>query len=139
MPRQSTQGEWQVFESDNLRLWCGDFFTMSAAQLGRIDAVYDRAALIALPAPMRQRYARHMQTLVGAVPHLLITLDYPQAGMDGPPFSVEQAEVQALFGERYSGTRPHACEDVLSGNPHLQQRGLERLNECVYLLQVRKI
>jgi thiopurine S-methyltransferase len=138
-PRQRRQGEWQVWESDNLRLWCGDFFKLSAAQLGPIDAVYDRAALIALPAAMRQAYARHMQSLVGAVPHLLITLDYPQARMDGPPFSVEQAEVAALFGERYSGTRPHACDDVLASNPHLQQRGLERLNECVYLLQVRKI
>jgi thiopurine S-methyltransferase len=136
--QHSRHGDWQVWESDQLRLWCGDFFKLNAAQLGPIDAVYDRAALIALPAAMRQAYVRHMQSLVGEVPHLLITLEYPQAKMDGPPFSVEPAEVEALFGERYSGIQAHACDDVLSHNAHLQQRGLERLNECVYLLQVRK-
>ena len=121
-----------------MRLWCGDFFGLQAAQLGSIDAVYDRAALIALPAAMRASYAQHLQTLVGVVPHLLVTLEYPQDNMDGPPFSVEQAEVEALFGERYAGTRPHFCEDVLGHNSNLQQRGLERLNECVYLLQAHR-
>lgn len=133
-----TQGDWQIWEHENLRLWCGDFFNLSPAQLGPIDAVYDRAALIALPAAMRQAYVRHMQNLVGEVPHLLITLEYPQAKMDGPPFSVEQAEVEDLFGARYRGTQAHACDDVLTDNANLRERGLERLNECVYLLQVRK-
>jgi thiopurine S-methyltransferase len=137
-PSISTQGDLQVWESGNLRLWCGDFFKLRSAQLGPIDAVYDRAALIALPAPMRQAYAIHMQALVGSVPHLLITLEYPQTGMDGPPFSVEQTEVEHLFAERYTGTRPQVCEDALTASPNLQQRGLDRLNECVYLLQTRR-
>lgn len=136
--QQSQQGEFQVWQSEGLRLWCGDFFKLTPAQLGPIDAVYDRAALVALPADMRQRYVQHMQTLVGEVPHLLITLEYPQAQMDGPPFSVEQMEVEALFGERYRGTASHHCDDILSENDHLQKRGLQRLNECAYLLQVRK-
>ena len=136
--QQSRQGEFQVWEGDRLRFWCGDFFNLTAAQLGPIDAVYDRAALIALPPAMRQQYVQHMHTLVGEVPHLLITLEYPQAQMDGPPFSVEQAEVDALFSERFNGTESHHCDDVLSANTHLQQRGLKHLNECAYLLQVRK-
>lgn len=137
-PRRHKQGDWDVWESDGVRLWCGDFFQLDAATLGPIDAVYDRAALIALPAPMRQQYVRHIQSLGGAVPHLLVTLEYPQDKMDGPPFCVAQAEVQALFGERYHGTTPLACNDVLAETPQLRQRGLDRLNECVYLLQVRK-
>lgn len=131
-------GDWQVWESDALRIWCGDFFKLSADQLGPIDAVYDRAALIALPAEMRRRYVKHLETLVGDVPHLLVTLEYPQEQMDGPPFSVEQVEVETLFSARYHGTHAHHCDDVLSANAHLQQRGVGRLNECVYLLQVRK-
>lgn len=137
-PRVTTQGEFQVWESENLRLWCGDFFQLTTSLLGSIDAVYDRAALIALPAPMRQQYVRHIQTLAGTVPHLLITLEYPQHQMDGPPFSVAQAEVQALFAERYSGTQAQACDDILGEMPQLQQRGVASLNECVYLLQVGK-
>ena len=136
--RQTRLGDWQVWEGDGLRLWCGDFFALRPEQLGHIDAVYDRAALIALPTEMRQQYVRHMQTLVGPVPHLLITLEYPQDKMSGPPFSVEQAEVEALFGERYHGTQSPKCDDVLDENAHFRERGLDRLNECVYQLQVRK-
>ena len=136
-PRCSQQGEFQVWESDGLRLWCGDFFKLGAGMLGPVDAVYDRAALIALPAPMRRQYVDHLQILAGPLPHFLVTLVYPQAQMDGPPFSVDQAEVDSLFADRYAGTRPHACHDVLSESPQLQQRGLDRLDECVYLLQVR--
>jgi thiopurine S-methyltransferase len=137
-PRQQRQGEWLVWEGENVRLWCGDFFRLTAAQIGPIDAVYDRAALIALPAMMRREYVRHMLSLVGRVPHLLITLAYAQEQMDGPPFSVEQAEVEGLFAEQFTGTTPRYCENVLSANEHLQQRGLTRLDECVYLLQVPK-
>lgn len=137
-PQVTSLGDFQVWECGNLRLWCGDLFNLTASLLGPIDAVYDRAALIALPAPMRQRYVQHIQTLAGTVPHLLIALDYPQQQMDGPPFSVAQAEVEALFAERYAGTQAQACDDVLSETPRMQQRGLAHLNECVYLLQVRK-
>lgn len=136
--RHSQQGAFQVWESDGIRLWCGDFFSLEPGMLGPVDAVYDRAALIALPAPMRRKYVRQLQNLVGAVPHLLVTLEYPQTKMDGPPFSVDQAEVDSLFSDRFSGTMPHALHDVLSESLHLQERGLDRLNECVYLLQVRK-
>ncbi len=137
-PSVTSRSDWQVWEAEKLRLWCGDFFALTAADLGPIDAVYDRAALIALPKALRLRYVQHMHRLVGPVPHLLITLEYPQALMDGPPFAVEQPEVQALLGANYTGTQPHVCDDVLTGNDRLQQRGLDRLNECVYLLQVRK-
>lgn len=138
VPQRSAQGDWQVWQSDNLRLWCGDFFNLRPGHLGRIDAVYDRAALIALPEAMRRQYADHLQSLVGSVPHLLVTLEYPQGQMSGPPFSVEQSEVEALYGERYRGTQAPMCADVLADTPNFRERGIDRLNECVYLLQVRK-
>lgn len=136
--KYSQQGDWQLWETDRLQVWGGDFFTLGREQLGHIDAVYDRAALIALPPPMRQQYVEHMQTLVGAVPHLLVTMEYPQQQMSGPPFSVDQAEVAGLFSARYTGTEAPLCEDILASNPHFRERGLGRLSECVYLLQVRK-
>ncbi|MBI1422607.1 MAG: thiopurine S-methyltransferase [Gammaproteobacteria bacterium] len=136
--RQSTQGAFQVWEADGLRLWCGDFFKLDSTRLGPVDAVYDRAALIALPEEMRRHYVRHLQTLIGPVPHLLITLDYPQSQMNGPPFAVGQAEVEALFSDRFDGTHAPLCHDVLRDNAHLQSRGVERLHECVYQLQVPK-
>jgi len=136
--QQSEQGAWQVWECENLRLWCGDFFQLGEAQLGVIDAVYDRAALIALPPEMRPRYAQQLHNLAGDAACLLITLDYPQAEMSGPPFAVSPAEVAQLYQAAYHGTEPVVSEDVLADNAHLRERGLGRLEEAVYRLQVRK-
>ena len=70
-------------------------------RITRIDAVYDRAALIALPPRSRNRYARHQFDLTGGAGQLLITLDYDQTQMDGPPFSVPEEEIGVLYGGRY--------------------------------------
>jgi thiopurine S-methyltransferase len=80
----------------------GDIFDVDAAMLGRVAAVYDRAALIALPHDMRTRYAAHMAAITGAAPQLLICLIHGSG--DGPPFSVDAAEVQRVYGGTYART-----------------------------------
>jgi thiopurine S-methyltransferase len=49
---------------------------------------------------MRRRYTEHLSALTNGAPQLLIALEYEQQGRDGPPFSVDAAEVQALYGGR---------------------------------------
>jgi thiopurine S-methyltransferase len=80
-----------------LDVFVGDIFDLSASALGSVDAVYDRAALIALPVEMRRRYTAHMRSLVGELPQLLVTLEYDQSRLDGPPFSVPALEVRQIF------------------------------------------
>lgn len=87
--------QWQA---EGLRLFCGDFFDLSAEDVKGVKAVYDRAALVALPSEMRQRYVAHLRDILSSgVQILLITMEYDQSQMDGPPFSVPQAEVETLF------------------------------------------
>jgi thiopurine S-methyltransferase len=87
------------FSSDQLTLFAGDYFQLTTRDLGQIQAVFDRAALIALPPEMRGDYVRHMAGLLPQGAHiLLITMDYPPGTLEGPPFRVEEAEVQALYG-----------------------------------------
>ena len=74
-----------------------DFFAVTAAQVGHIDSIYDRAALIALPPDMRVRYAAHLQALAPDAQMLLVTLEYPEGTMPGPPFCVREDEVRALY------------------------------------------
>ena len=93
-------GELTQRSTGGLDVFVGDFFGLSRAQLGLVDAVYDRAALIALPLDMRRRYTEHLSALTNGAPQLLIALEYEQQGRDGPPFSVDAAEVQALYGGR---------------------------------------
>jgi thiopurine S-methyltransferase len=86
------------YSADGLKLRVGDFFALQREELQGIDAVYDRASLIALPPAMRRDYVRHMAELLSSGAHiLLITMEYPDGSLDGPPFSVPEEEVQRLF------------------------------------------
>jgi thiopurine S-methyltransferase len=99
--------------------------------------VYDRASLIALPPEMRVSYVRHLASILPrATRILLITVEYPQTEMQGPPFSVSSGEVEALYRE-YAEVRLLAELDVLAQNPRFQQRGLSRLQENIFLLTLR--
>jgi thiopurine S-methyltransferase len=88
---------WSV---PSLDIFVGDMFALTATALGMIDAVYDRAALIALPPDMRERYASHLDALTNGAPQLLITLAYEQSRLAGPPFSVEEPELRRLYPDR---------------------------------------
>ena len=46
-------GAFRRYRSGAIEVLCGDFFSLTAADLLECRALYDRAALIALPAPMR--------------------------------------------------------------------------------------
>ncbi|PYD75261.1 thiopurine S-methyltransferase [Novacetimonas pomaceti] len=104
VPRITATGRLRRFEAKGLCIFVGDFFDLSRQELGHVDGVYDRAALIALPAPVRQRYATHLISITDAAPQLLICLDYDQACRAGPPFSVNEAEVRRHYEDRFELT-----------------------------------
>ena len=91
----------KAYETDNLTVFVGDIFALSRDLLGPVDAIYDRAALVALPATMRPRYAAHLSEVGACAPQLLISFDYEQSQLPGPPFAVPAAELAELYGERY--------------------------------------
>jgi thiopurine S-methyltransferase len=92
-------GEYKRFLSAHIEILCGDFFSVTKELLGNISAVFDRAALIALPPEMRKQYAEKMQYILNSeVETLLIALEYPDSSVNAPPFAVFQKEVEALYG-----------------------------------------
>ena len=136
-PSHIISGKFECCEAENIRILCGDFFDLSAGDLAKVKAVYDRASLVALPPDMRERYVRHLVNILPASTKiLLITFDYPQAEMPGPPFAVTVSEVEALYG-KYAEVRLLAQENVLAQNPRFQQRGMSRMEENVFLLTLR--
>lgn len=90
------------FSHGRLTLWHGDFFLLSEGQVGSVDAVYDRAALVALPDDLRSRYAKRLPELTRRAPQLLISYAYDQNQTDGPPFSIPQQEINQLYGKTFS-------------------------------------
>ncbi|MDZ7870499.1 MAG: thiopurine S-methyltransferase [Rheinheimera sp.] len=85
------------YQAANISLYQGDFFALTQAQAGYCQRIYDRAALIALPAPMRQLYVRQLRALLPEADMLLLSLEYPAGEKQGPPFSVPAAEITELF------------------------------------------
>ncbi|MBD1913184.1 MULTISPECIES: thiopurine S-methyltransferase [unclassified Leptolyngbya] len=79
----------------------GDIFDVSVEVLGLVDAIYDRAALVAMPADMRNQYTSHLIKITNAAPQLLICYEYDEQLMDGPPFSVNEAEVKRHYAAAY--------------------------------------
>jgi thiopurine S-methyltransferase len=122
---------------DRIEIICGDFFDLTPLDIGRIDALYDRAALIALTPAQRARYAaRIMQLLEPQTPGLLVTLDYEQQKMEGPPFAVSADEVSALYQEGFS-VEQLAHTDILEEQPRFKEEGLNAMRESVYRLRRR--
>lgn len=123
------------FEADDISVICGDIFRLDAALLSACAGVYDRAALVALPPAMRADYVRQIYgSLASSCRGLLITLDYPQEQMNGPPFSVGDAEIQDMFSAHSEATLIDR-RDILDKEPKFIAGGVTRLDSLVYALR----
>ncbi|MDH3218290.1 MAG: thiopurine S-methyltransferase [Gammaproteobacteria bacterium] len=123
-----------VYKSGNISLLQGDFFDLSNDDLGACSLVYDRAALIAMERPDRPRYYDHMLSIIPAVSNmLLVTLDYDQAEMTGPPFAVPPEEVRRYYGDSFSISLLESS-DIVDKAPRWRKVGLTALRESVFRL-----
>lgn len=133
-PERRTDWPFSICEAAGVTLYCGDFFALQPAHTAAVTAIYDRAALIALPQTMRASYAQKLAELAPAgTAMLLVTLEYEQSQMNGPPFSVEPAEVTNLFEGDWRIESLYR-ESILENEPRFRERGLSRLAEHSYLL-----
>ena len=88
------------YSANGVTILCGDFFDLTANDLGGVAAVFDRAALIALPKDLRQAYASHLRKLLPAgCQMLLVAMEYDETALSGPPFNVAWAEIATLFDQ----------------------------------------
>jgi len=137
VPRITRRGVFSVYQADLIEVWCGDFFALDAEAVADCAALYDRAALIALPPLMRAQYAEHLhQLLRPGCQGLLITLDYDQTQKAGPPFAVTDDEVKVLFGSQWTlGLLEE--QDILGESWKFAQDGVTQLDERVYQMTMR--
>lgn len=125
------------FSADGITILQGDFFDLSKEDFTTVNALFDRAALVALPPCMRTRYVDHCLTILRAPAQiLLVTLDYPQKEMSGPPFAISHHEVESLYQHR-AELRLLKCADVLEQNLRFKERGLSQLYESVFLIRIQ--
>lgn len=113
-PEILTVGEVEQWSAKQLDIFVGDIFALSRKMLGPVDAIYDRAALVAFPEDMRNWYTAHLTGVTGKAPQLLVCYDYDQSLAQGPPFSIHNEEVHRHYADIYELTLL-ASTDVSGG------------------------
>lgn len=131
-PKYTTESPFDFWSTGPIKLICGDFFRLKPSDLKDIKAVFDRAALIAFPTKMRRAYAQHMIQIC-LKQALLVTLEYDQETMQGPPFAVPESEVHSLYGDDFNISLL-ADIDILEESPKFKNAGLSWLQEKIYHL-----
>jgi thiopurine S-methyltransferase len=134
-PSKERSGNFAVKRAGPYELWCGDIFEMPREALAATAGVYDRAALVAFPPGMQPRYATALcEKLPAKTAMLLVTFDYDQTKMEGPPFAVSREQVDRLFGGSFAISEAAARRGVPK-NPRFVERGLETIEECAFVLK----
>ncbi len=118
-----------AFAADDcqITIFCGDYLAFTADSF---DAYFDRGALVALPGDVRPGYAEHTRALLAADAEILIiTLEYDQDVVDGPPFSVAGDELLNFWPEL---ERVDAHDDLQNGPPKFRAAGLREMIEVAW-------
>jgi len=131
-PQVAKVGALIHYSAKDIDIYVGDIFDLSAPTLGQANAIYDRAALVALPAELRMKYVTHLMSITKTAPQLLIAYEYDQSLIDGPPFSISAEEIEQRYGASYSLTALET-RDVEGG-----MKGKAAAMETVWLLQHNK-
>ncbi|SDW41296.1 thiopurine S-methyltransferase [Nitrosomonas communis] len=132
VPEITPVGALSRYSAKNIDIWVGDIFDLTSSMLGAVDAIYDRAALVALPEHMRNRYTAHLIALTHAAPQLLITYEYDQHLYDGTPFSVPEKELKQYYGGTYQ--LQQMAQDQIAGG----LKGKVEAATVIWLLQREK-
>lgn len=129
MPQIQKLDHFTRYYAAGLNVYVGDFFELDQSHTGKIDLVYDRAALVALPNTLRKKYSEHLQTLSPSTPQLLICYQYEQSLFKGPPFSICAAMVDSLYAQGYR------IDCLYHGQVEGGFRGQSEVFEAVYKLK----
>ncbi|RBP53805.1 thiopurine S-methyltransferase [Arenicella xantha] len=128
-PTITQHADLSLYQVAKLDIYVGDFFALQKNMLGHVDAVYDRAALVALPLDMRKQYTAQLVQISSAAPQLLIVFAYDQTAMNGPPFSLVEDEIMQHYAEHYTLELLEHCDASALFNKRVQ------VSENAWLLQ----
>ncbi|MDP6727865.1 MAG: thiopurine S-methyltransferase [Gammaproteobacteria bacterium] len=127
--------DFDLYSTENLEIYCGDFFALTSKHLNKVKSVFDRKSLIALEPEVRQKYVKHLNDIISVGARiLLVTLQYPQHQMSGPPFSVNKSEVESLFSMTFESRELRSFNDIENGSK-LERAGVDYINNAAYCLR----
>lgn len=98
----TTIGSLLLYSAKNIDIFVGDIFELNKLTLGKVDIIYDRGAIVALPSEIRKNYTLLLVSITNNAPQLIITYEYEQNLMEGPPFSVKESQLKAYYNDYYN-------------------------------------
>lgn len=110
------------YHHPQINLFVGDFFELTSSNIGKIDAIYDRAALVALPEEMRTDYAQHLMQISNQATQLLISFEYDQSVMTGPPFSISPQQLKDYYSKQYQLQLLDSQTELLKGKVDAEEK-----------------
>lgn len=110
------------YHHPQIDLFVGDFFELTSSNIGKIDAIYDRAALVALPEEMRTDYAQHLMQISNQATQLLISFEYDQSVMAGPPFSISPQQLKDYYSKHYQLQLLDSHIELLKGKVDAEEK-----------------
>lgn len=124
------------YQTSSIEVWMADFFYINQDDIGQFQAIFDRAALVALPPKMRPDYAKHLISFLAPQGRLLlVTMDYDVEQMLGPPFYIDKAEIEELFPN--TEIKQLARTSIIQSHPRWRELELSRLDEVLYEIQLK--
>ncbi len=136
-PTVTETDHFHLWQCEELTIYCGDLFNLPPEALADVDALFDRASLVALPPEMRRRYVDFLMThLHPSAAILLVSMEYDESERTGPPFNVTEEEVRALYRKAHQVERLETF-DLLGANPEFKARGLTRFDEKIYQISLK--
>lgn len=134
VPNRQRHGRFVRWWHEGAEIWCGDIFDLTAKDLGEVKALYDCAALTALPADVRERYIDHFaEKLPQKTEILLIATETPDEGRCNSVLTID-SEVKALYGARYRIKLLHGQNSIKRDPEHPDEPEMP-MEEKVYLMK----
>lgn len=133
-PNRRRHGRFMLWQHGRISILCGDYFALRQADLGEVDAVYDRAALTALPADIRKRYVVHLQKIISKTSRVFL-LTIEDAAENAPlsqALAVDE-EISSLFSRAFRIDLAH-IDSVFEPDPDQPNGDTKRAEYKLYQL-----
>ena len=111
-----------------ISIYCGDYFDYAGQPA---DALYDRGALGTLPSSERPRYIKHTKSILEPMAfRMIISLEYDQSSVSGPPYSVPGDELGGYWPDL---KRIAWHNDIENCPPKFKVAGIVEMVESVWV------
>jgi thiopurine S-methyltransferase len=133
-PEVTRDQNFVTYSQGRFRISSGNFFKFH--ETAAYDLIYDRAALVALPPEMRRDYVNVLRrALKENGKYLLLTYEYDESELQGPPFSIPEEEVRKLYGKDFSIKK---LESLRPKQESARFDPVTSLKQTVYILTLSK-